>query len=103
MSRKETRVSFVNDLVVRHQYQLAGLDDDGALILANKENKSMIRVDEVKALCVSGHYEDSSVILYFDSMTVAGDGDRHYNVNGKRGFDIREGRPCWNNYFAKEA
>jgi len=103
MSRKETRVTFVNDLVINHKYQLFGLTDDGDLLLGNSDNKCLIKVDESKALCISGHGEDNIVILYFDSLTVAGDGDRHYNVGGKRGFDIREGRPCWNNYFAKEA
>lgn len=99
----KARISFVNDLVVRHNYVLAGLDDAGDMILTNRDNHCMIRVEQKKALCISAHSEDSTVNLWFECMTVAGDGDRHYNVDGKWGFDIREGRPCWNNYFAKEA
>jgi len=101
--RVSNRIAFVNDLVTHHSYVLAGLTDDGDMVLCNSENHCMIKVDERKAVCISGHGEDSTVFLWFEDMTVAGDGDRHYTAGSRWGFDIREGRPCWNNYFAKEA
>lgn len=96
---RETRISFVNELVANREYLLAGLDENGNMILVNRNNHCLIRIEEAKATCIS---TDPTVFLWFSTLTVAGDGDRYYTAGSKWGFDIKEGHPCWNNYFAKE-